>query len=99
MRLLHDRRALYTGSFTLSAGANRMAAPLTGDALAISDAANLVSEPVVSGTIQLPPDGHPVILLAEAQTVGPVLVDQVEWIRRVAERFRHLSSLLVLLRY
>lgn len=69
-RLLHDRRALYTGSFTLSAGANRMAAPLTGDVLAISDAANLVSEPVVSGTVQLPPDGHPVILLAEAQTVG-----------------------------
>lgn len=29
-----------------------------------------VSEPVAPGTIQLPPDGRPIVLLADAQTVG-----------------------------
>lgn len=68
--LLRDRRALYLQSFTLSAHANRMAAPLRGTPLAIDDAGSLVSEPVVPGTVQLPPDGQPVILQAEAQTIG-----------------------------
>lgn len=68
--LLRDRRALYLQSFTLSPNANRMAAPLQGAPLAIDDAGALVSEPVVPGTLQLPPDGLPLILQAEAQTIG-----------------------------
>ncbi len=35
-----------------------------------SPAADRVSAAVAPGTIQLPPDGHPIILLADAQTVG-----------------------------
>jgi antagonist of KipI len=68
--LLHDRRALYRQEFVLTNAANRMAAPLRGPPLAIDDAGSLISEPVVPGTVQLPPDGQPVVLLAEAQTVG-----------------------------
>ncbi|GMU44715.1 MAG: biotin-dependent carboxyltransferase family protein [Xanthomonadales bacterium] len=68
--LLGDRRALYLGRFTLSPAANRMAAPLLGVPLAVAAAGALPSEPVVPGTIQLPPDGRPVILQAEAQTIG-----------------------------
>lgn len=68
--LLGERRALYLQDYTLSPAANRMAAPLLGEPLAIAAAANLVSEPVVPGTLQLPPDGRPLVLLAEAQTVG-----------------------------
>ena len=30
----------------------------------------MVSRPVTWGTIQLPPDGRPIVLLADAQTVG-----------------------------
>jgi biotin-dependent carboxylase-like uncharacterized protein len=70
VHLLRDRRALYTSEFSLSSAANRMAAPLCGQPLAIDAAGLLISEPVVPGTIQLPPDGMPLILLAEAQTVG-----------------------------
>lgn len=33
-------------------------------------AASGVSEPVAPGTIQLPADGRPIVLLADAQTVG-----------------------------
>lgn len=68
--LLRDRRALYLQDFELTDRANRMAAPLRGQPLAIDQSGSLVSEPVVPGTVQLPPDGQPVILLAEAQTVG-----------------------------
>ncbi len=68
--LLRDRRALYLQQFELSSAANRMAAPLRGLPLAIEDAGSLISEPVVPGSVQLPPDGQPVVLLAEAQTVG-----------------------------
>ncbi len=70
LSLLRDRRALYLQDFELTNAANRMAAPLRGQPLLVEDAAALVSEAVVPGTVQLPPDGQPVILLAEAQTVG-----------------------------
>ncbi|HWS26143.1 MAG TPA: biotin-dependent carboxyltransferase family protein [Xanthomonadales bacterium] len=70
LHLLQDRRALYTQAFELSPQANRMAAPLRGQRLEIANAGSLISEPVVPGTVQLPPDGLPLILLAEAQTVG-----------------------------
>lgn len=68
--LLTDRLALLRQQWTLSPQANRMAAPLLGTALEITNADRLLSEPVVPGTVQLPPDGQPVVLLAEAQTVG-----------------------------
>jgi antagonist of KipI len=68
--LLRNRRALYLQQFELTNAGNRMAAPLRGQPLEIDDAGSLISEPVVPGTVQLPPDGQPVILLAEAQTVG-----------------------------
>jgi antagonist of KipI len=32
--------------------------------------AQQISTPVAPGTIQLPPDGRPIVLLADAQTVG-----------------------------
>jgi|CXWL01.1.fsa_nt_gi antagonist of KipI len=68
--LLADPYAPYTHVFRISTDANRMAAPLEGARLAIKDAGALVSEPVVPGTLQLPPAGHPCLLLADAQTIG-----------------------------
>lgn len=53
---------------------DRQGLRLDGQALESRGAAG-VSEPVAPGTIQLPPDGRPIVLLADAQTVGgyPVL--------------------------
>lgn len=53
---------------------DRQGLRLQGEALA-SAAADGISSPVAPGTIQLPPDGQPIVLLADAQTVGgyPVL--------------------------
>lgn len=68
--MLADRHQLFRTEFRLSAQANRMAAPLDGPAIPIAKAGQLISEPVLPGTIQLPGNGRPIILLADAQTVG-----------------------------
>ena len=43
---------------------------LDGGSLALRDAREYVSEPIVPGTVQLPPGGQPIVLLADAQTHG-----------------------------
>jgi antagonist of KipI len=43
---------------------------LMGVALQRSTASDLLSLPVSPGTIQVPPDGLPIVLLADAQTIG-----------------------------
>ncbi|KRG69201.1 hypothetical protein ABB29_10620 [Pseudoxanthomonas dokdonensis] len=48
---------------------NRQGLQLDGEPLPGAGASQL-SEPVAPGTIQLPPDGLPIVLLADAQTVG-----------------------------
>jgi biotin-dependent carboxylase-like uncharacterized protein len=61
--LLHRR-------WRVSARSDRQGLQLEGAPLHLADARDRVSEPVVPGTVQLPPDGTPIVLLAEAQTVG-----------------------------
>ena len=53
----------------VSAASNRQGLRLDGAALP-APSASAVSEPVAPGTIQLPADGRPIVLLADAQTVG-----------------------------
>ncbi|HEY5802169.1 MAG TPA: biotin-dependent carboxyltransferase family protein [Lysobacter sp.] len=56
-------------AWKVSASSNRQGLRLQGEALPTPQADG-ISEPVAPGTIQLPPDGQPIILLADAQTVG-----------------------------
>jgi 5-oxoprolinase (ATP-hydrolysing) subunit C len=56
-------------SWTASVRSDRQGLRLEGQALPCSEG-NGVSEPVAVGTVQLPPDGQPIVLLADAQTVG-----------------------------
>jgi len=53
----------------VSSYSNRQGIRLQGEALADAGQGR-VSEPVAIGSIQLPPDGQPIVLLADAQTVG-----------------------------
>ncbi|MBB5015795.1 biotin-dependent carboxyltransferase family protein [Rehaibacterium terrae] len=62
--------ALFATSWKVSAASNRQGLRLDGPPLQSADRRERVSEPVAVGTIQLPPDGQPIILLGEAQTVG-----------------------------
>lgn len=62
--------ALFAREWQVAAASNRQGLRLDGDALQPADARERVSEAVAPGTIQLPPDGHPIVLLADAQTHG-----------------------------
>ncbi|MPN49075.1 KipI antagonist [bioreactor metagenome] len=43
---------------------------LKGEALKLRQPSEMISEAVALGTIQVPPDGNPIILMADRQTVG-----------------------------
>ena len=55
--------------FTISISSNRMGIRLAGDTLSL-DKAEIYSSAVIPGIIQLPPDGHPIILMKDCQTIG-----------------------------
>ena len=63
------RQQLETTPFTAGSRRDRMAIRLTGDPLP-TGCVQLWSEATCHGAIQVPPDGHPLILLADRQTVG-----------------------------
>ncbi len=67
---LDSQAVLFGAAMTIGADSNRMATRLEGVRLHLAQPVELVSSAVVCGTIQLPPDGRPVVLLADAQTVG-----------------------------
>ena len=46
-----------------------MGCRLQGEPLSY-EAGELISEPIAYGSIQIPPDGQPIILLSERQTIG-----------------------------
>lgn len=56
--------------FRVSAQSDRMGVRLQGAALVRQTGGELVSSPVAPGTVQVPPDGQPIVLLADAQTIG-----------------------------
>lgn len=57
-------------SFHVSRHSDRMGVRLEGGPVRRLAGAELLSSPVVPGTVQVPPDGNPIVLLADAQTVG-----------------------------
>jgi biotin-dependent carboxylase-like uncharacterized protein len=62
--------ALFTRHWRVSNASNRQGLRLEGEAMQIDDTRERISEPVAPGTLQLPPDGRPIVLLADAQTHG-----------------------------
>ena len=62
--------ALHGQEFAIDSASDRQGLRLRGSPLQLADTRERISEPVVPGTVQLPPDGQPIVLLADAQTVG-----------------------------
>lgn len=56
--------------FRLSAQSDRMGFRLEGAKLTLREPLEMISEAVAFGTIQVPPDGNPIILMADRQTTG-----------------------------
>ena len=61
---------LYRERFTVTARSNRMGIRLEGPAVARTSGGELLSTAVAPGTVQVPPDGSPIVLMADAQTLG-----------------------------
>jgi antagonist of KipI len=57
-------------TFVVSSDSDRMGARLDGPELMRNDDVDLVSEGVAPGTIQVPPNGKPIVLLGDCQTIG-----------------------------
>lgn len=62
--------ALREEPFTLASNSDRMGLRFEGRALHLARHEEQLSAPVAFGTIQLPPDGHPIVLMADRQTTG-----------------------------
>lgn len=65
-----SRALLRRGDFRIGASADRMGARLEGPELKFSAPPEAGSSPVTAGTLQLPPNGQLIVLLAERQTLG-----------------------------
>ncbi|HEX6939716.1 MAG TPA: biotin-dependent carboxyltransferase family protein [Longimicrobiales bacterium] len=65
-----SRERLFGGTFRVAPESDRMGYRLEGPPLEVTDGAEAISEGVATGTLQLPPDGTPIALMADRQTTG-----------------------------
>lgn len=59
-----------TSKYKLTPRSDRMGCRIEGSRLKLEQSLELSSEPVAYGTVQVPPDGQPIILMADRQTTG-----------------------------
>lgn len=65
-----SRERLFSTQFRVSASSDRMGYRLDGATLSLANPIEMLSEAVAFGTVQLPPGGAPIILMADRQTTG-----------------------------
>jgi allophanate hydrolase subunit 2 len=63
-------RRFYGEAYTLSPKSDRMGCRLEGPAIGQRSGADIVSSGVQTGTVQVPGDGQPIVLMADRQTTG-----------------------------
>jgi len=66
----HSRAAFLAENFTVAPNSNRMGLRLQGSKLSLETPMEMISSGVTTGTLQLPPDGAPILLMADRQTTG-----------------------------
>lgn len=64
------QQMLFGATFRVSSASDRMGYRLEGAELALERPLELLSEGTTFGTVQLPPGGAPIVLMADAQTTG-----------------------------
>lgn len=65
-----SKARFFNDFFLVTTQSDRMGYRLEGPILKMSRTLEMISEAVSGGTIQVPPDGNPIILLADRQTTG-----------------------------
>lgn len=63
-------RDFLNGSYLVTPQSDRMGCRLSGPALRLKSPKEYLSEPVAHGTVQVPADGQPIVLLTDRQTLG-----------------------------
>ncbi|QNF33935.1 biotin-dependent carboxyltransferase family protein [Adhaeribacter swui] len=65
-----SQQAFWEQEFTVTTDSDRMGYRLQGAPLLLEEPKEMISSAVTFGTIQVPPEGHPIALLADHQTTG-----------------------------
>ena len=65
-----SRNSWLRSSFTVTQSSNRMGYRLSGDPLLLGVKKEMISTAVTMGMVQVTPDGMPLLLMADAQTIG-----------------------------
>lgn len=65
-----SREQIWTERFQVSTQSDRMGYRLQGVSLYLDEPTELISSAVSFGTVQVPPDGKPIVLMADHQTTG-----------------------------
>lgn len=73
---------LISSVYTVSPTSDRMGIRFTGEKLAVQKGVDIISDGIVNGSVQIPKDGTPILLIADHQTTGgyakPVTVISVD---------------------
>ena len=64
-----DRAALTSGTYRVSATSDRMGYRLEGPSV-LSSSSGITSEGMAAGSIQVPPEGQPIVMMADCATAG-----------------------------
>ena len=64
------REQFFAGGFKVSGQSNRMGIRLEGNALDVDNMPQQISSALCPGTVQVPPNGQPIISFVEGQTIG-----------------------------
>jgi KipI family sensor histidine kinase inhibitor len=65
-----SRRMFREKPYAISSTSDRTGTRLQGAKLDLREPREMVSQPVVCGSVQVPPDGQPIVLMSERQTIG-----------------------------
>lgn len=68
-----SRQAVFSKTYRIGLQSDRMGCRLEGEKLLLNSPMEILSEAVANGTVQVPPDGNPIVLLADRQTTGGYL--------------------------
>ncbi|MBE0671585.1 MAG: biotin-dependent carboxyltransferase [Anaerolineales bacterium] len=63
-------QTFYNGEFTLSKTFDRMGYRLEGNSISHADGADLISEGMTMGSVQVPASGQPIVMMADSPTTG-----------------------------
>ena len=65
-----SKRYLFTTPFYATTATDRMGSRLKGDQLALDTPLKMTSSPLLPGSLQIPPDGQPILALADGHCTG-----------------------------